>query len=186
MLLSYATAAADRTRLTSLCDSFKTMLVVDESHRIKRFRGGVWAPALQEIAKHARVRIILSGTPMPHSGRDMYSQLSVLWPSAELTGPRDTFAAEVDQDFGPVLRRIQPFLTRTPKEALGSSHSHPTRLSGPWSPGKPAGHRRAASGELGSCASRGRSTGHTKGCIRPYHERISTSDRTSEPMDGQD
>ena len=95
------------------------MLVVDESHRIKRFKGGVWAPALQEIAKHARVRIILSGTPMPHSGRDLYSQLSVLWPSAELTGPRDTFAADVDRDFGQILERIQPFLTRTPKEALG-------------------------------------------------------------------
>ena len=119
LLLSYATAAADLSQLKSLCDSFKTMLVVDESHRIKRFRGGVWAPALQEIATHARVRIILSGTPMPHSGRDLYSQLRVLWPSAELTGPRDTFAAEVDRDFGQVLRRIQPFLTRTPKEALG-------------------------------------------------------------------
>ena len=119
LLLSYATATADLSRLTNLCDSFKTMLVVDESHRIKRFRGGVWAPALQEIAKHARVRIILSGTPMPHSGRDLYSQLRVLWPSAELTGPRDTFAAEVDRDFGQVLQRIQPFLTRTPKEALG-------------------------------------------------------------------
>ena len=119
LLLSYATAAADRSRLTNLCDSFKTMLVVDESHRIKRFKGGVWAPALREIAKHARVRIILSGTPMPHSGRDLYSQLSVLWPSSELTGPRDTFAIEVDRDFGQVLQRIRPFLTRTPKEALG-------------------------------------------------------------------
>ncbi len=119
LLLSYATAAADRSRLTNLCHSFKTMLVVDESHRIKRFRGGLWAPALQEIAKHARVRIILSGTPMPQSGRDLYSQLRVLWPSAELTGPRDTFATEVDRDFGKVLQRIQPFLTRTPKEELG-------------------------------------------------------------------
>ena len=119
LLLSYATAAADLSQLKSLCDLFKTMLVVDESHRIKRFRGGVWAPALQEIAKHARARIILSGTPMPHSGRDLYSQLRVLWPSAELTGPRDTFAAEVDRDFGQVLQRVQPFLTRTPKEALG-------------------------------------------------------------------
>lgn len=119
LLLSYATAAADLSRITNLCNSFKTMLVVDESHRIKRFRGGLWAPALQEIAKHARVRIILSGTPMPQSGRDLYSQLRVLWPSAELTGPRDTFAAEVDRDFGKVLQRIQPFLTRTPKEALG-------------------------------------------------------------------
>ena len=119
LLLSYATAAADRSGLTTICDSFKAMLVVDESHRIKRFKGGVWAPALKEIAKHARVRIILSGTPMPHSGRDLYSQLNVLWPSAELTGPRDTFAVEVERNFGHVLRRIRPFLTRTPKEALG-------------------------------------------------------------------
>ena len=119
LLLSYATAAVDRSRISNLCDSFKTMLVVDEAHRIKRFRGGVWAPALQDIAKHARVRFILSGTPMPHSGRDLYSQLNVLWPSAELTGPRDTFATEVDRNFSQVLQRIQPFLTRTPKEALG-------------------------------------------------------------------
>ena len=119
LLLSYATAAADRSRLVELCAAFETMLIVDESHRIKRFRGGVWAPALQDISKYARVRFILSGTPMPHSGRDLYSQLRVLWPSAELTGPRDTFAAEVNQDFGQVLRRIQPFLMRTPKEALG-------------------------------------------------------------------
>ncbi len=119
LLVSYAAAAADRSHLVSMCDSLKTMLVVDESHRIKRFRGGVWAPALQEIAKHARVRIVLSGTPMPSSGRDLYSQLKVLWPAAELTGSQSAFSTEVDQDFGRVLRRIQPFLTRTPKEALG-------------------------------------------------------------------
>ncbi|MXZ03240.1 MAG: hypothetical protein F4Y88_06085 [Chloroflexi bacterium] len=119
LLLSYATSASDRLRLTELCDSFKTMLVVDESHRIKRFNGGVWAPALHEIARHARVRIILSGTPMPHSGRDLYSQLNVLWPAAELTGPRDRFAADAERDFGQVLLRIQPFMLRTPKEALG-------------------------------------------------------------------
>ena len=119
LLLSYATAAADRSLLINLCDAFKTMLIVDESHRIKRFKGGVWAPALQDIAKHARVRTILSGTPMPQSGRDLYSQLNVLWPSAELTGPRDTFAAQIEGNFGQVLQRIQPFLTRTPKEALG-------------------------------------------------------------------
>jgi transposase len=40
-------------------------------HRVKRFKGGIWAPALVEIAKHARVRMILSGTPMPQS--------AVLW-----------------------------------------------------------------------------------------------------------
>lgn len=119
LLVSYATAAADRLALIELCRAHKVMLVVDESHRIKRFRGGFWAPALLEIARHARVRLILSGTPMPQSGRDLYTQLNVLWPAGELTGPRDTFAAQVDRNFAAVLRDIQPFISRTPKAALG-------------------------------------------------------------------
>jgi len=118
-LVSYASAAVDRAHLINLCGSHRVMLVVDESHRIKRFRGGLWAPALIEIACHAKVRIILSGTPMPQSGRDLYSQLNVLWPSAEITGPRDSFAARVEQDFDSLLADILPFVSRTPKDALG-------------------------------------------------------------------
>lgn len=119
LLLSYATAASDRLALIQLCRSRNVMLIVDESHRIKRFRGGVWASALCAIAEHARVRMILSGTPMPQSGRDLYSQLNVLWPARQLTGPPDTFAARVDSNFEGVLRDIHPFVARTPKEALG-------------------------------------------------------------------
>ncbi len=119
LLLSFATAAADRRQLEDLCARFRVMLVVDESHRVKRFRGGLWAPALIELAKHTRVRLILSGTPMPQSGKDLYSQLSVLWPGGELTGPRDTFAARADKDFAGLLTEIQPFISRTPKEELG-------------------------------------------------------------------
>ena len=95
------------------------MLVVDESHRVKRFRGGLWAPALMEVAKHARVRLILSGTPMPQSGRDLYSQLRILWPGGELTGPPDDFATRVDSNFSSILAEIRPFASRTPKQALG-------------------------------------------------------------------
>jgi SNF2 family DNA or RNA helicase len=119
LLLSYASAAADQLALVQLCRARDVLLVVDESHRIKRFRGGVWAPALATIAEHARVRMILSGTPMPNSGRDLYSQLNVLWPGRQLTGPPDTFAARVDNDLDGVLRDIHPFVARTPKEALG-------------------------------------------------------------------
>jgi SNF2 family DNA or RNA helicase len=119
LLLSYATAAADQFLLLRLFRHWQVMLVVDESHRIKRFRGGVWAPALLELARHARVRHVLSGTPMPQSGKDLYTQLNVLWPDGLLTGTRDAFAAKVDNDFGTVLANVGPFISRTPKEALG-------------------------------------------------------------------
>jgi SNF2-related domain len=117
--VSFASAAADRLALTELCDSHDVMLIVDESHRIKRFQGGLWAPALLRIAGHARVRMLLSGTPMPQSGRDLYSQLNVLWPGGELTGPRDGFAARVETNFASVLHDVHPFVARTPKAALG-------------------------------------------------------------------
>lgn len=119
VLVSYASAAADKVALVDLCRTYKVMLVADESHRVKRFKGGIWAPALVEVARHARVRMILSGTPMPQSGRDLYTQLNVLWPDGDLTGPRDDFAARVEKDFPNVLRDIRPFMSRTPKAALG-------------------------------------------------------------------
>lgn len=119
IMMSYATAAHDLPRLLELLRSYKPMLIVDESHRVKRFRGGMWAPALQEIAKLCRVRVILSGTPMPQGGRDLYSQLCVLWPGQELTGPRDTFAALVRRDMDAVVDSVLPFVSRTPKDALG-------------------------------------------------------------------
>lgn len=119
VLLSYATAAADKPWLIELCKRLKVMLVADESHRVKRFKGGVWAPALVEIALNASVRMVLSGTPMPQSGRDLYTQLNILWPGGELTGPRDDFATRVERNFSGLLDEIRPFLSRTPKTALG-------------------------------------------------------------------
>jgi SNF2 family DNA or RNA helicase len=119
LLLGYSTAAIDKDHIIELCRRMRVMLIVDESHRIKRFRGGLWAPALMDIAKYARVKLTLSGTPMPQSGKDLFSQLRVLWPSGELTGPPDDFATRVDADFSLVMQDILPFVSRTPKSALG-------------------------------------------------------------------
>lgn len=119
LVMSYATAASDQNALIQLLSRRPTMLIVDESHRIKRFEGGLWAPALMEISKHAAVRMILSGTPMPNSGRDLYSQLNVLWPDELLTGPRTRFSSRVDGDFEGIRRDVDPFMSRTPKSDLG-------------------------------------------------------------------
>jgi SNF2 family DNA or RNA helicase len=119
LLLSYQTAASDRFQLEFLCRRLRIMLVVDESHRVKRFRGGTWAPALMEISRLARVKLILTGTPMPQGPRDLYSQLNILWPGGELTGPRARFAAQADNNFGSVITAVEPFFVRTPKHQLG-------------------------------------------------------------------
>ena len=119
LLLSYAMAASDRLALMAMCERLNVMLIVDESHRIKRFRGGVWAPALTEIAELARVRMILTGTPMPNSPRDLYSQINVLWPRGLLTGSRSLFASRVDRSLTVVRSSIEPFTTRTAKSELG-------------------------------------------------------------------
>lgn len=119
LLLSYAMAASDRLAILAMCERLNMMLIVDESHRIKRFRGGVWAPALTELAELARVRMILTGTPMPNSPRDLYSQINVLWPSGLLTGSRSEFASRVDRSLTVVRSSIEPFTTRTAKSELG-------------------------------------------------------------------
>lgn len=119
LLLSYAMAASDRLAILAMCERVNMMLIVDESHRIKRFRGGMWAPALTEIAELARVRMILTGTPMPNSPRDLFSQINVLWPSGLLTGSRSEFASRVDRDLPSVRSSIEPFTTRTAKSELG-------------------------------------------------------------------
>ena len=112
-------AASDRLAILAMCERLNVMLVVDESHRIKRFRGGVWAPALTEIAELARVRMILSGTPMPNDPKDLYSQVNVLWPSGLLTGSRNEFASRADRNFASIRSLIDPFTTRTAKIELG-------------------------------------------------------------------
>ena len=134
LLLSYATAAADQPALIRLSRRLRVVLVVDESHRVKKFQGGQWASAVMQVARYARVRLVLSGTPMPQSGRDLYSQLNILWPDGLLTGTRDAFAAQVETDFSRVIATVMPFVSRTPKETLGlppyRTSRHHVELSG--------------------------------------------------------
>jgi SNF2 family DNA or RNA helicase len=119
LLCSYATAASDQYEIEKLCRRLRVMLIADESHRVKRFRGGQWAPALVSIARPARVRMILTGTPMPQGPLDLWSQFNILWPGEEATGSRINYQARADADFDSVINSLEPFFTRTPKAALG-------------------------------------------------------------------
>jgi SNF2 family DNA or RNA helicase len=57
----------------------KTMVVVDEAHRIKNPEG-VWGKSVVEISKEARSRVILTGTPVPNGYQDIYNLYKFIYP----------------------------------------------------------------------------------------------------------
>ena len=57
----------------------KTMVVVDEAHRIKNPKG-VGGKSVYEIAKEAKARVVLTGTPVPNGYEDLYNLFRFLYP----------------------------------------------------------------------------------------------------------
>ncbi len=57
----------------------KTMVVVDEAHRIKNPEG-VWGRSVTEISKEAVSRAILTGTPVPNGYQDIFNLYKFIYP----------------------------------------------------------------------------------------------------------
>ena len=57
----------------------RTLLVVDEAHRIKNHEG-VWGISITEISKEAKARVILTGTPVPNGYQDIYNLYKFIYP----------------------------------------------------------------------------------------------------------
>lgn len=57
----------------------KTMVVVDEAHRIKNHEG-VWGKSVAEISKEAVSRVILTGTPVPNGYQDIFNLFKIIYP----------------------------------------------------------------------------------------------------------
>lgn len=58
-------------------------LVIDEAHYVKKLEGN-WASTILGIAKFAKFRCVLTGTPMPKSYTDIYNLFDFLWPNQNL------------------------------------------------------------------------------------------------------
>lgn len=65
--------------ITDFLKQNKTMVVVDEAHRIKN-PNGIWGQSVVEIAKEAIARIILTGTPIPNGYEDLYNLYRFIYP----------------------------------------------------------------------------------------------------------
>lgn len=79
-LMHFQTAANYQMELKKFMDRWNTVLIIDESHYIKNPNLGKWASMAISIAPYAKRRVILSGTPMPNNAKDLWTQITFLWP----------------------------------------------------------------------------------------------------------
>jgi SNF2 family DNA or RNA helicase len=80
-LVSYQTLLNDVNMVKEMFNRSKNdfYFVMDEAHYIKR-QDAAWANAVLQITNGAKNRCVLTGTPMPHSYRDLYNIFDAIWP----------------------------------------------------------------------------------------------------------
>lgn len=78
-LISHAGISPLEKEIIDFLKHNKTMVVVDEAHRIKNAEG-VWGSSAIEIAKEATARIILTGTPVPNGYEDLFNLYRFIYP----------------------------------------------------------------------------------------------------------
>ncbi len=112
----------------------KTFLVIDESHRVKNPSGQRAMSFLRMVEESdfpPRFRLLLSGTPLPNSFRDLHTQLSLLYPD-EMEGGLKDFSldrlGEADKDVVLAERineELSSLFVRTGKEEMGVPPADP-------------------------------------------------------------
>ena len=105
----------------------KTLVVVDEAHRIKNHEG-VWGKSVTEISKEAKARVILTGTPVPNGYQDIYNLYKFIYPFKfkEILGVHYHNLEDMTQNSEPESERVQnlkenlaPYFIRIKKDDLG-------------------------------------------------------------------
>ncbi|MDP8207410.1 MAG: DEAD/DEAH box helicase [Candidatus Electryonea clarkiae] len=123
LLITYQSAAIDIDYLIQVLRQRKYLVVLDESHYIKKPQGGVLAEAVLKLAPYAKRRLILTGTPMPNDLADLWSQFSFLWHDQLPLGKADTYLFNIrNQEKEIALRRVKkaiyPLFFRITKSQL--------------------------------------------------------------------
>ena len=106
-LISYQSAANDADELMNLLQTGRIMLVLDESHYIKRLSGGLWATTMRMLAPLATKRVVLSGTPVPNGLEDLWSQMTFLWPDPPILGTQERYLSRLANNPGTVAESIR-------------------------------------------------------------------------------
>ncbi len=106
MIVTYEQFPTAKLLLTELLAEGNVFMFLDESHRIKGGRQGVRADAILDVAHLPCRKLVMSGTPMPQSVKDMIPQFSFLYP-------------ETRSDENNIIDLMKRVYVRTTKGQLG-------------------------------------------------------------------
>jgi SNF2 family DNA or RNA helicase len=117
VITSYETARTEITAILALLQRQPTAMVLDESHAAKNWRS-LTSTAARHFAPHCAYRWLLSGTPVPNSPADLYTQIEILAPKARPLGSLERFLAEADAhpDLGFARDQLSDLVLRRTKE----------------------------------------------------------------------
>ena len=128
-LISYQ-SASDENDVKSIISFLKrspVMVVLDEAHKIKNTEGGKWAEAVLSIAKFAKSRVVLTGTPAPNGYQDLNNLYRFIWPTKDIIGypvywlqnlSKSYHTRSARQDIQKLIERVSPFFIRIKKSDL--------------------------------------------------------------------
>ena len=121
IMMSYQMVTNDKEWVARFLSENKVLLILDESHYIKRLQGGAWSTTLISLAPFAKRRIILTGTPVPNSLEDLWSQINFLWPNTDILGTSDSYRDRINNDndaHNSIRVELRPLYWRIPKSKL--------------------------------------------------------------------
>ncbi|MCF8020945.1 MAG: DEAD/DEAH box helicase [Vallitaleaceae bacterium] len=125
-LISYQSAANDIDDLIVYLTKHRVMVVLDEAHKIKNVTGGFWAESILRLAKFAKSRVVLTGSPAPNGYHDIYNLFKFIWPTKNIISfplyylqnlsKRKSLISQ--QNLDRLLNDISPFFIRIKKKDL--------------------------------------------------------------------
>ncbi|WP_458458837.1 DEAD/DEAH box helicase [Pseudobutyrivibrio sp.] len=124
VLISYGSVTSYYALIEYYLRNNKCMLVLDEAHRIKKVGEEARSRYVLDLAKYAKSRVVLTGTPAANSYVDLYNLYHFIWPNMNIIGYSVPQLASMtnnanDTRIADLINRISPFFIRVKKSDLG-------------------------------------------------------------------
>ncbi|WP_238331913.1 DEAD/DEAH box helicase [Kribbella jejuensis] len=115
VLINYERLAGTVDQLSQWLAGRKSMIILDEAHRMKLGAEGAYGAACLALGPWARHRLILTGTPAPNGVKDLENLFSFVWPGH---GRQRVIQAVAGGDLAKASEALRPLFTRTTQADL--------------------------------------------------------------------